>query len=350
MRNLLLAFAMAVLPCMAEPVEPADSPFKAPEALVVFARRVTFQQPSHPAKARELLRAMFAPEKEGGLDITYDNTYTRTVEEVWKERKANCLSLTALYVSACRSVGIEAGFAESPSIAQWRRAGSLIRKEIHVVAVIRQLPLSDLVADFLPEMRKGFYLTLPMPESRARAFFYSNRAVERLEQGDVDGAQVLVRRGIQEDGSCSAVWNIMGVICQYQKNPQAAERAFHQALRVDGTDGIAMGNLEGLYRAQGEHLLAMEFRRRSAQARAKDPYFHAFQAQECMDAGDYDKALGLLDKAIALQRREPEFYLQLFRLHQLRGRKDDAAAALQKGQKYMDPEEQARFASKLARL
>ena len=66
-------------------------------------------------------------EADGGLGMVYDNTYTRTVAEVWRDRKANCLSLTAFYIAACDSIGIKANYDEALNTNRWRRVGSVIR-------------------------------------------------------------------------------------------------------------------------------------------------------------------------------------------------------------------------------
>ena len=47
------------------------------------------------SKLQKILDVIFRSEDDGGLGITYDNSRTRTVSEVLKDRKANCI-LTAL--------------------------------------------------------------------------------------------------------------------------------------------------------------------------------------------------------------------------------------------------------------
>ena len=73
-----------------------EDPFEAPPGLKEFSRQHTLNHQSVSGKVGALLRAFFAPPEEGGLGITYDNAYTRTPIEAWRDRKANCLTLTAL--------------------------------------------------------------------------------------------------------------------------------------------------------------------------------------------------------------------------------------------------------------
>jgi Flp pilus assembly protein TadD len=94
----------------------------------------------------------------------------------------------------------------------------------------------------------------------------------------------------------------------------------------------------------------MAYRRMALLVRTEDPYFQAFLAEEATEAGEFDQAVKHLERAIKLQRQEPEFYLQLSRVHQLRGRSQDAVDVLAKGQKLMNPKEQEKFQGKLAKL
>lgn len=111
--------------------------FEAPPELKAFVRQHTLSQQSVSGKVGSLLRAFFAPVEDGGLGITYDNSYTRTPVEAWRDRKANCLTLTALYVAACRTIGLEARYGESLRISRWRRVGTTVRYERHLVAVVQ---------------------------------------------------------------------------------------------------------------------------------------------------------------------------------------------------------------------
>ena len=43
------------------------------------------------SKLQKILDVIFRSEDDGGLGITYDNSRTRTVSEVLKDRKANCI-------------------------------------------------------------------------------------------------------------------------------------------------------------------------------------------------------------------------------------------------------------------
>lgn len=328
-----------------------EDPFQAPPELQAFARRHSIGAQTSSGKASSLLKAFFAPPEDGGLGLTYDNAYTRTNEETWRERKANCLSLTMLYVAACKSIGIEARFGEPLRISRWRRVGATVRFERHVVAVVPMgMPGQELVADFLPVPRRDILLIAPLEPNRVLALFHSNRAVELLAESRVEEALAAAHHSIQVDPSLGVGWNILGVVQRTQGLESEAEASFRKALAADPKDGAPCGNLENLLRAQGRAQEAAAFRERGLEIRKKDPFFNAFLAEEALAENNWDEAERRIKQAIKLLRQEPEFYWIQARVALAQGHTKDAINALEKARKWAQPEAQARFDSKLALL
>jgi tetratricopeptide (TPR) repeat protein len=328
-----------------------EGPFEAPPELKLFARDHTVGQQTDASKVASLLRAFFAPPEEGGLGITYDNAYTRTPKEAWRDRKANCLTLTALCVAACRSIGLEARYAESLRISRWRRVGATVRYERHVVAVVPVGTIGqEVVADFLPEIRRGTQLLAPLETRRVEALYYSNRAVELLAESRPAEALVSANQSIQADPALGVGWNVLGVVQRTMGRDSEAEQAFRKACSADPKDGAPCGNLENLMWAQGREAEAQAFRERSLEIRKRDPFFNAFLAEEAMEANHWDEAASRIKQAIHLLPQEVEFYLIQARVCLALGERNDAIKALQKARRWALPDMQARFDSKLALL
>jgi Tfp pilus assembly protein PilF len=327
-----------------------EDPLAMPPEVQAFARRATGTHTGSPAKLRALIDAVFRSADEGGLGLTYDSSYTRTVAEVWRDRKANCLSLTAFYVGACRSIGIDAKYADSMGVNRWRRVGNLVRYERHVVAVVQQPAFQDLVADFLPEYRRGVHFVSVTSEPRVRALFYSNRAVELLESGESDQALIAARRSIEVDPSSGVGWNILGVLLRYQGHQEESKVALLKALEIDPKDGVACGNLEGYFREQGNLDEAAKYRQMSLNLRKNDPYFSAFLGREAWSQGNLQEAESRLKNAIKLFPQEPDFYLLLAQIEVEQGQPKSAIKALEQARRWAVPEERERFDSKLAKL
>lgn len=317
-----------------------------------FARKATALHPMTKGKLQALLTTIFKPQAEGGLGMVYDNAYTRTVDEVWRERKANCLSLTAFYIAACDSIGIHAQFAEALNTNRWRRVGSVVRYERHVVALVPLPPVEDVVADFLPQLRRrmGVYRVSPLPVERVRALFFANRAVELLEEGNPEAAMEQANTAVRTDAVMSVGWNILGVVLKSKGHSEEAERAFRRALLCDGRDSSAIGNMESLLREQGRLEEALRFRALGEDVRKKDPFFHGFLAEEAMEKGDYTEAQRRIKLALKLLPRESEFFLTQARLNILLGKPDAAVKDLEEAQRWAVPAERERYDGKLAAI
>lgn len=346
MRLRILAFLLGAVLLAA-----GEDPFEAPPELQAFARKHTLSHPAVSTKVASLLRAFFTPQEEGGLGITYDNAYTRTPIEVWRDRKANCLSLTALYVVACKSIGLEVRYAESLRISRWRRVGSIIRYERHIVAAV---PMGfggqEVIADFLPEIRRGRQLVAPLERNRVLALFHSNRAVELMAEDRTEEAMKAANLAIETDPSSGVGWNVLGVIQRRHGLDVEAEQSFRKAMVADPKDGAPCGNLEELLRAQGRDQEAHVYRERGLEIRKKDPFFNAFLAEEALLNSQWEEAAKRIKQAIRLLPEEPDFYLVQARLALAQGDRKEAIKALEKARKWAMPENQPRYDAKLALL
>ena len=350
-RELPVRRRLLPLLCCAVLLAGGEDPFEAPPELKAFARLNTLNHQGVPAKVGALLRSFFLPVEEGGLGIVYDNEYTRTPKEAWRDRKANCLSLTALYVAACRSLGLEARYGESLRISRWRRVGNTVRYERHIVAVIPTGTIGqEMVADFLPEIRRDSQLIAPLEPKRVLALFHSNRAVELLAEAKGEEALEAARHSIEVDPGLGVGWNILGVVQRSRGEEAAAEASFLKALQADPRDGAPCGNLETLLRSQGREAEAQVYRDRGLEIRKKDPFFNAFLAEEALQENRWEEAEKRIKMAIKLLPLEADFYLVQARVHLAQGRQKDAIKALEKAKKWARPELQARYAAKLAQL
>ena len=322
----------------------------APQAFHSFVIQAAGHFDTPVAKARAVADAFFSDPKSGGLGLTYDNERTRTVAEVWRDRKANCISMTATYVAACRILGVPAGFAEAPSISLWLRRGDFVYNERHMVASIQANPLNTVVADFGGLPNYGMLRIQSLSEARFRSLFYSNRAVECMQTGDSAQGLLDAQAAVREDPDSGTGWNVLGVAQQRAGDKTSAEASFLRAMAVDEDNGAACGNLESLYEIQGRSDQAAKFRAMGLKLRDRDPYFHAFLAREAMAQGRNEDAVSEIEHAIRLQRMEPDFYLVLAQAEVNRGERNSAVKAVKKAMYWSLPDQKKRLESKLALL
>ena len=331
---------------------PDTAPLSAPPELLPLIRRATGREMSTRSKLQGILDVIFRSENDGGLGITYDNSHTRTVSEVLKDRKANCISLTALYVACCNQVGIPAHFAEPLNFNHWTRDGQIIRMERHVVVLVPMLPMGDLVADFLPQLRQrqGLYIVQTLSPERILALFYSNRAVELLIKGRQDEAMAQAEIAVKADPTSNVSWNIRGVVLKNMGQIEEAEANYLKALSLDAKDTAAIGNMESLLLETNRQTEAAHYHQLGLELRKKDPYFQAFLAEEAMEAEQWEEAAKRVATAIKLLPYESSFYLLKAKLDLMDGKPKKALAALELARRWAVPAERERYDSKIALL
>lgn len=331
---------------------PDTAPLSAPLELMPLMRRATGREMGTRSKLQAILDVIFRSEANGGLGITYDNSHTRTVSEVLKDRKANCISLTALYVACCNQVGIPAHFAEPLNLNHWTRDGRIVRMERHVVALVPMFPMGDLVADFLPQLRQrqSVYIVQTLSPERILALFHSNRAVELLINGRHEEAMAQAEIALKADPTSSVSWNIRGVVLKNTGQIEKAEADYLKALSLDAKDTAAIGNMESLLLETNRQAEAVHYRQLGLELRKKDPYFQAFLAEEAMEAEQWEEAARRVAAAIKLLPYESSFYLLKARLDLMDGKPKKALAALELARHWALPAERERYDSKIAML
>ncbi|MCL1909046.1 MAG: tetratricopeptide repeat protein [Holophagaceae bacterium] len=328
------ATASAPIPILQEAT--TNDPFWVPQEMFVFARRRASLGNSERGRAEELLKALVHPPELGGMGIAYSNDRTRTISEVWAERKANCLSLTMTYVMLAKQLRIRAIFAESFDVYNWSRAAGLILREKHMVAIVLRDNQEDLVADFLPRTRPRFgsYLVDALADIHAKSLYYSNSAVEALLMGDRDWAKEMVLTALDTDPASSQAWNILGVIEKAENNVSRAIIAYRTAIANNPKNVAAISNLAALCREEGFFAEYARLRAMENRLRKWDPYYHAFLASEFLDNNDLKKALKSIQSAIKLHPKDSDFYVILSHVLHAQGKIAEALDSLVKAREY----------------
>jgi tetratricopeptide (TPR) repeat protein len=322
--------------------EASSDPFWVPPELLAFARRrvAIADVLNGRQRAEELLKALVLPENMGGLGIKYSGDTTRTINEVWVERKANCVSLTMMYVMLAKQLKIPAVFAETVDAMSWSRVGGMILRAKHMVALVFRHPQSDLIADFHPRVvnRFGNYFVTVISDSHAKSLYYSNQAVDTFIAGDHGGAMDLISIALEVDPVSSQAWNIKGVIEKSRKNIAGAINSYRLAIRNDPKNATAIGNLAMLYRSEGMLEESLRLMAAESRLRKSDPYYFAFLALEALEQNDLAKARKSIQSAIKIHPGDPDFYVTLSQVCLAQNKPAEAIDALMKARGFTAPE------------
>jgi len=335
--SLTLIAALALAPASA-PQDRAPAAVVVPQAEQVMAvpdelraevrRRVVEPGGTRSEQLERLAGYVFG---DDGLALEYDNEVTRTVAQVYQDRKANCLSFTLLFVALAREAGLEAQVQEVGEVLAWYQDEGVIYNANHVNVGVRtsmQWQVVDVDTNILAARNRP----RSIDDRRAMAHFHNNRGAELMAAGDNAGAHALLQASLKDDMGFVPAWNNLGVLLLREGDERGAERAYLTALRLKKDHAATLSNLVTLYRRNGDSAMERRYAWRLDRVQRTDPFHQFMMALECENTGDYDCAIARYRRAITLQGEEHQFHFGLARVYFLSG--DLARAQRELGRAY----------------
>lgn len=259
-------------------------------------------------KLHQLVSAMVEADSFG---LVYDEI-TRTASQTFRDRRGNCLSFSNMFVAMARDVGLDVEFQEVDIPPDWTfdKDTFVLNRHVNIFVSLGSMP--PRVVDFNIGDFKSTYNMWKVSDRRARAHFYNNIGVERMQAGDTSVALACFRRAIADnDAGFSPAWTNLGTLYLRNGHSAHAEAAFLQALDANPTDLVAMSNLARLYERQGDRVRAEAFQKRVTEHRRRNPYYRYQLALQAYRAQDYDAAIDHLKYAIGKRVNEDRFYYLL---------------------------------------
>jgi len=314
-----------------------------------FAEKVTLGKGGTKGRTAALAAALGS---EDGLNLQYDSQATLTAEEVFKQRRANCLSYTLLFVALAREVDVPAVFNEVDIPPIWDMGDdttSLLYRHVNA-RVDLYAPFMQIVDISGGEYDPSFDQRV-IPDSSALAQFYNNRAVEfRLRQHHAE-ALAYQLRALSLAPDTAYLWTNLASLYLQIGNAQAARTAIARSLMLDSTDMLGYDTAAQIYDKLGDHRRAAHFHDRAQQFLDQNPYYHFQLALAANRKHDEPGAYTEIQRAIALYPKEPRFFaLQAAVFDQLGDRhraRDSMQTAIDLAP---DGAQQERYRSKFARL
>ncbi|AKC88034.1 transglutaminase-like domain-containing protein [Pseudoxanthomonas suwonensis] len=315
--SLIVVLALAPVPATAAAAVPDAAQVMAVpgELREVVRQRVVAPGGSRSQRLERLADYVFG---DDGLALEYDNSTTRTVAEVYRDRKANCLSFTLLFVALAREAGLEAQVQEVGEVLAWYQDEGVIYNANHVNVGVRvgtQWQVVDVDTNILAARNRP----RGIDDRRAMAHFHNNRGAELLVEGDSGGARAALLAALEDDPDFVAAWNNLGVLLLREGDVRGAEHAYFSALRRNHQHAATLSNLVGLYRRNGDVRMQRRYEWRLDSVQNSDPFHQFMRALECENNGDYDCAVARYRRAIRLQDGEHTFHFGLARVYFLSG-------------------------------
>jgi Flp pilus assembly protein TadD len=315
-RSLLLVSVLfwAFLLIWPMPVK-AEAPAEAhvlrvPEALQQMLQVEVIDKARYPEqRLKRLVEFMFEP---WGMGLEYDNSYTRTIEQGFLDRKGNCLSFTLTFVELARLAGLRAHMQETEHGLVSAPNDKTLLYTGHVNVSVR-LNRRTLEVDFdrnRPLVRGQLN---PVSAERALAHYYNNRGAELMSEADHGSADSHFEAALRLDPSMVSAHNNRGVLHLRLDNPRRAERHFQDALALDSRRIAVLSNLVSLYRSEAQERRAQEYEKRLESAQGSNPYYHFTVGLRLQGNGDHAEALEHFQQAARLDRKQPLYYFGMAR-------------------------------------
>lgn len=256
-------------------------------------------------RIQQLTNAVLHP---GSLGLRYNDRVTRSAAEAFDTANGNCLTLSMLFVALAREAGIDARFYEVNVVPEWTLAGDVVFATRHINVGGAINANSTYVMDFSPYVVRREIGRRRLSDDEALAQYYNNIGAEYLADGDLPAAFEQFHAGLDLAPRISFLWSNLSVV--YSRNGQlaAAETALRAAIALDPDNTSAMANLAKLLLERGDSDAAQALMQRIMRAQRNNPYYQFALGERHLAGQRFPQALVQIERAIALEPREPLFY------------------------------------------
>ncbi len=266
--------------------------------------------PQARSRLRKLIRGMI---DDGLLTLEYNANLTYTAIETFENREGNCLSFSILFAALAREADLELTFQMVDIPPSFRADGEMIILNNHINVLVKGVRqdvnhVGRYVVDFNTAEYNGNYATKQVADNYAIALYFSNVAVESMQEGDSRKAFRFLKKGIETDPDIPGLWVNLGALYSRHKHYDMAERAYHQALTIQPSNRSALTNLASALLHLGREEESSYYSKKVAYYRNRNPYYHHYLAQIAYQENDLEGAMTYLADAIRLKPDEHQFY------------------------------------------
>lgn len=310
-----------------------------------FAERVVHRETDYFEKVRALHVALLTAREQGGHGLIYNAYTTEIPSETFAHRRANCLSFTLLYVALARQVGIKAKVNEVEIPPTWdlrSKNDMVFLRHVNVrVPLMGEthniLKNDDVIIDLEMNRYSSTYPQHDIDDNLTAAQFYSNRAMEYLDEKDLKNSFLFLRKAISLDDQQSYIWSNLGALYGRQRLLRQAETAYLHALTINPNDLTVMNNLAYLYQHTGNKAGAAKYLKLAQHYRDSNPFYQYNLALAAFEDKQYEAALAHVKRAMSREKKEVRFLELAAQIYELMDEKTTVASLQRKIKKLKPP-------------
>jgi Tfp pilus assembly protein PilF len=321
-------------------------------------RRFLQQQLTGSIRLHGPRRGLFMALNEGGhLHLDYDASLTRTAAQAFEARAGNCLSLVVMTAAFARELELRVDYHSVHIEEVWSRSRNFVMLSGHVnlslshgIRDINQgvSRVGALIIDFIPIDDETRQRAVGLSEDTIVAMFMNNRAVELMEQGDLNSAYAMLRTALKADPSYLNAVNTLGVLYRRHGDRDLAERSLRWVLTQEPRNLQALSNLIVVLREQARltEALAVEVTLQSLQPRT--PFADFERGLAAAKAGDWVAARRAFERELKQVAQFHELHYWLGRTYYELGERELAAIHMQEARDQAQTlDQRSRYAYKL---
>lgn len=306
-------------------------PFEIDDDIRAWAHEVTADRTAGRDIAEALARAIVADDR---LRTRYDESTTITAREVFRSGRANCISLTNLFIGAARELGLVAYYVDVTQAITVGRVQDVIVTRGHVCAGI-WFQTGFVLYDFADRPERAYSKYAILSDVEAVATFvlarHLNLAFREEDPALVDELLALARRDTElalavNPDFAKAYVNLGSAYLRFGQSAQAIA-LYRKALLIDSRLVAAHLAMGYVYARDGNYPEARMAFERARAALPSDPIvrYHLGVAQ--LRDGDPKAALRSLEAALALDPDLKEAWSGLGLAHRALGDEEEALRA-----------------------
>lgn len=301
-------------------------PYHMTDEMKAWARETVGQRYDEVDRLDLLRDRLLDPEE---MAVEYVWGYTGTAGEVFRDRRANCLAFTFLFVGMAREVDVPVYFLAVENVESYRKEGSLVVVSDHV-AVGWGETTARRIYDFSENPETDPRFARKISDLTAIAMFYSNRGAEALQRGRADDALQWLEVATEIDPTLASAWVNRGVAERHAERFAQAETSYERALALDPRVYSAYHNLTSLLRHLGRDEEARAYQETLDSSPNRNPYTYLSLGDLNLRAGQLDAAERYYRRAVSLTDDDPEVFAALGQLALATGNRRLARRMLEK--------------------
>ena len=259
----------------------------------------------------------------GEIGLKYELTPTRDAIQTYRTGKGNCLSFVNLLVGIAREARLNPFYVEVKDYQRWRYDRGAVVSHGHIVAGM-YLDGKMSTFDFLPYRAKSYRDLQPIDDVQATAHHYNNLGAEALLAGDLETARTNLELAVRIAPSFAKAANNLGVLYLREDQTQRAAEVFESALESAADDVALLANLARTYQVLGRNAEADELLAKLDGVRHMSPFYFLYRGEALLAAGEPQRALELMAKALRNDSELPEVHIGLVKTYLALGEIDKA--------------------------